>query len=266
MTNKAVPAVAMGLIVFLARAAGPRPTDIEAAADVERTRAVAADYTRRMPDFVCTQTIRRSIHYTLPKNWQPTDVLVVKLRYSGQTEDRQLLQRNGRPSDRPDEPLGGLDNIGEFGGMLETVFDRQSQAEFHWESSKLVAGRQISVYSYRVPKEHSSYMLSFDPGGYVHRQIVAYRGEVDVDRETGGVLRLTYQAEGIPKDFPMQFASTAVDYAMVEVAGRRYLLPVKSQIESETDGLRSRNISEFTDYRKFGADSSIRFGDTVENQ
>jgi hypothetical protein len=64
----------------------------------------------------------------------------------------------------------------------------------------------------------------------------------------------------------MQFASTAVDYGFVEVASRQYLMPIRSEIETNTDGIRSRNISEFKDYRKFSTDSTITFGDTVPNQ
>ena len=265
MKIKALPVAALGLTIGLTQAAAPRPSDAETASEVERTRAVALDYTRRMPDFICTQTIRRSYHLTLPRNWINADVLTVKLRYAGQTEDRQLVLRNGQPV-APGEPFGGLENIGEFGGMLESVFDPQSQADFHWESWKSVRGRPAEVYSYRVEKARSSYTLSFDPGGYCHRQLVGYHGTVDVDRETGGVLRLTYEADTIPKSFPMQYASTAVDYGFVEVAGRQYLLPLHAEIETDADGIRSRNISEFTDYRKFSADSTIRFADTAENQ
>ncbi len=265
MKIKALPVVAWSLMAWPAWSATVRPSEAEMAGEVERTRAVAADYTKHIPDFICTQTIRRAYHLTLPKNWIPTDVLTVKLRYAGQTEDRQLLERNGQPVPSG-ESAGGLENIGEFGGMLESVFARASHAEFHWEGWKTAGERAVSVYSYRVEREHSAYMLSVDPGGYMHRLVVGYHGSIDVDRETGGVLRLTYEADGVPKNFPLQSAVTTVEYGFVEVAGQRYLLPVRSEIETDSDGYRSRNISEFSDYRKFSADSTVRFGDTVANQ
>lgn len=255
----------LGLTVCFGWAAAPRPSDAETANSVERTRALAREYSRRMPDFLCTETIHRSYHLTLPKNWIRADVLTVKLRYAGQTEDRELLARNGRPA-AAGETLGGLENIGEFWGMLEGVFDPESQAGFHWESWKTLRDRPASVFSYQVEKSHSSYMLSFDPGGYAHRQVVGYHGTVWIDRDTGGVLRLVYEADTIPADFPMQYASTTVDYGFVEVAGGQYLLPVRAEIETDVDGFRSRNISEFRDYRRFSTDSTVRFGDTIENQ
>ncbi|MGA2195833.1 MAG: hypothetical protein ABSH40_11230 [Bryobacteraceae bacterium] len=256
-----ISGAALGLILWPAQAAPLRPSETEAAREVEKTRTVAADYTKRLPDFICTETIRRYIRVALPKTWQPADILTIKLSFSGQAEDHRLVQINGQPADEPEESLDGLVNIGEFGGMLEAVFGRATQAVFHWEGWKTVRNRPAAVYSYQVEKAHSLYMLTFDPGGYQHRQVVAYHGVVEVDWESGGVLRLVYEAGGIPKDFPMQYARTTVDYDFAEVAGRRYLLPVKSETETGSVVLRARNIVKFEEYRKFSADSTIRFGD-----
>src|ERR1039458_9525171 len=182
-----ISGVALCLIVGPAQAATLRPSETEAASEVEKTRTVAVDYTKRLPDFICTETIRRYIRRTLPKTWRSTDILSIKLSFSGQAEDHRLVQINGRPADEPEESLDGLVNIGEFGGMLETVFDRATEAVFHWEGWKTVRSRPAAVYSYQVEKAHSLYMLTFDPGGYQHRLVVAYHGVVEVDRETGGV-------------------------------------------------------------------------------
>jgi len=226
-----------------------------------RVRTVAVVYTKMLPDFICTETIHRYLRLTLPKTWQPTDVLNVKLSYSNGVEDHRLFQINGQAADQPEESLDGMVNTGEFGSMLEGIFEPSTQAVFHWESWKTVRNRPAAVYSFQVEKSHSLYMLTFNAGGYPHRLVVAYHGTVEVDRETGGVLRLVYEAEGVPKEFPMPFASTTVDYDFVEVAGKWFLLPVKSETETGSEVLRSRNIVEFSDYRKFSADSSIRFGE-----
>ena len=256
-----ISGVALGLIVWPAQAATLRPSETEAASEVERTRTVAVDYTKLLPDFICTETIRRYIRLTLPKTWRPTDILSIKLSFSSQAEDHRLVQIDGQPADEPEESLDGLVNIGEFGGTLEAVFDRATQAVFHWEGWRTVRNRPAAVYSYQVEKSHSLYMLTFNAGPYAHRLVVGYHGAVEVDRETGGVLRLVYEADGIPKEFPMQYVRTTVDYDFAEVAGKRYLLPIKSETETESVVMRARNIAKFREYRKFSADSTVRFGD-----
>lgn len=258
--------VALGLVALFCKAATLGPSETEAARELEKTRMLAVDYIKQLPDFLCTETIRRYIKLTLPKGWHPTDVLSVKLSYSAQNEDRQLVRYNGQTVDQTQESVGGMRNVGEFGGMLESVFDPATEAKFQWEGWQSVRGRPTELYSYQVQKDHSRYSLGFDPGGYVHALVVGYHGTVEIDRETGGVLRLVYEADGIPQDFPMQSAVTSVDYDFVEVAGRQYLLPIKSITQTESvDAPSGRNVAEFGDYRKYAADSTIRY-DASEKQ
>lgn len=263
MNIKARPVVALGLFGLLAQAADSRFAATEEPGAIERTRAIAADYLKRMPDFICTQTIRRFMRYTMPKTWQPLDTLMIKLRYAGQEEEREVVKRNGENTQGFEADFGGMRNIGEFGGMLEALFDAKTQAVFHWQVFITVAGHPAAVYSYAVDKANSQYELNFDPG-YGHHLVVGYRGVIALDRETGGVLQMSYEAEGIPPDFPMQYAKTAIDYDFVDIGGKRYLLPMKSQVETGSPLLAARNISEFSGYRKFSADAAITFADVVE--
>jgi hypothetical protein len=80
-----------------------------------------------------------------------------------------------------------------------------------------------------------------------------------MDRETRGVLRLVYMADGVPDGFPVRESRVTVDYREAEIAGSSYLLPVNASVAMR-QGLRtSRNEVTFQDYRKFSADSSILF-------
>jgi hypothetical protein len=84
---------------------------------------------------------------------------------------------------------------------------------------------------------------------------------VEVDRETGDVLRLTYIADSIPKDYPIRSSSTSVSYDFFDVGGRPYLLPASSETEMRSSEMWAKNHTDYRDYRKFSADSTIRFGD-----
>jgi hypothetical protein len=84
---------------------------------------------------------------------------------------------------------------------------------------------------------------------------------VEVDRETGEMLRLTYAADAIPKTYPIHLSTTAVNYDFADVGGKKYLLPASSEIEMRSDDMWARNQTEFREYRKFSADSTINFGD-----
>ena len=240
-------------------AAEPGPPMEETTRLLERSRSASLEYVKSLPDFTCTQVVRRFIELTLPKGWHPVDILTVKLSYVDQNEDRKLVLVNGQPADKPEESTGGLVNTGEFGGMLETVFDPASEARFRWESWQTIGDRPAAVYSYEVDQPHSRYSLRIGEQSPSQEVVVGYRGLVAVDRETGEVLRLVYQASEIPKDFPIQNVSVTVDYGFANAGGKRYLLPIRSETETRVQGLHKRNQTEFRDYQKFTADSSIQF-------
>jgi hypothetical protein len=243
-------------ITGVAAQAGPAD---ETARLLERSRSVSLRYVQSLPDFLCTQEIRRFIELTRPKGWRLLDTLTVKLSYTDRKEDRKLILVNGAPANLEEESVGGLVNIGEFGGMLETIFDPATQTHFQWQSWQTVRDRPAAVYAYDVDRSHSFYMLRHGEHVASEGVVVAYRGLIAVDRETGEVLRLTYEAADIPKDFPMQSASVTVDYDLADAGGRMFLLPCRSETETAANGLKSRNVVEFRDYRKFTADSSIQF-------
>jgi hypothetical protein len=66
----------------------------------------------------------------------------------------------------------------------------------------------------------------------------------------------------MPKAFPLDTVESAVDYDYVLIADKKFLLPVHSEALSCERGtaICSRNVIDFRNYRKFGADTEITFG------
>jgi hypothetical protein len=52
-----------------------------------------------------------------------------------------------------------------------------------------------------------------------------------------------------------------VNYDFADVGGKPYLLPASSETEMLSLELWARNHTEYREYRKFSADSTIRFGE-----
>jgi len=85
------------------------------------------------------------------------------------------------------------------------------------------------------------------------------RGVVYMDRESHQVLRLGYEAEGIPANWPILRTPSVLDYDFAEVAGQRYLLPRRVDLRVIGRDEQSRNVTEFGNYRKFSSDATITF-------
>ncbi len=89
-----------------------------------------------------------------------------------------------------------------------------------------------------------------------------YTGNVWIDDETSRVLRIEMQARHMPDEFPLDHVESATDYDFVRIGERKFLLPVHSENLSCERGTSqcSRNVIDFRNYRKFGADTEITFG------
>jgi hypothetical protein len=253
-------AAAIGMVVWAAVAMPQRPSALDADAAIEKSRAIALDYARSLPNFVCTETVRRYSDTRGRGQWVPEDTLTVKLSYFEQKEQHQLTLIDGKPTGQVYETLTGARGMGEFGGTLHGIFDPASAAQFRWESWKNVRKHRVAVYNYVVDQSHSRYMMETGSLSNIHKAIVAFHGVIEIDSETGQVLHFTYIADRIPRELSLNSTRTTVDYDFADVGGRDYLLPASSETVMVTPRIQMKNQMTFTEYRKFGSESTITFG------
>jgi hypothetical protein len=245
------------LLCAPAAAQSPAPGDQKGTLDA--AREIAIHYASKLPDFICTENVTRN-DSTSPTNIQ-VDRLVIQLSYYTQKEKYKLVTMNGQPAKQPLESLDGLITGGEFGSLQLGVFEPSSAADFQWKAASTLRKHKVAVYTYRIARANSHYMLGRRNGSGKMIEVPAgYHGEIYLDSETSRVLRLTAQADDMPSDSGILQSSIQVDYDATNVAGRGYLLPSRSESHMERMYRKISNVVTFTGYRKFEADSSIDFG------
>jgi hypothetical protein len=257
-----MPATAHLAIFALLAAAAPavaQELEPEQASLLEMAREAAIRYSATLPDFLCTEVVRRSEDPQGFGRWRPLDKLTVKLSYFDHKEDYKLLEVNGKPTLLDFMYVGGALSTGEFGSRLYAVFDPHSHGEFRWKGWTTLRKRRVARFSYHIAREYSIFKIQYGtaPVG-PNAIIVPYRGEVFVDDETHMVLRLTQLAE-IPQNFPITANESIVDYEFAAVGGRPYLLPSHADIKTRSGRYVAENNVEFRDYRKFQTEATITF-------
>jgi hypothetical protein len=245
-------------------ASPPEPSSQEQAGIILEARTIALAYSSSLPDFICTEVIRRYMDPKGKESWRLGDTLAVDLSYFKQHEEYRLTAINNRRTDKPFESAGGQVSEGEFGSMLREVFDPTSKADFVWDHWTTLRKRPAHVYFFRIPIFDSKFTLEFRTKAGRERTVAGAHGFVYVDRETHRVMRIERQAESVPRDFPIQQASSSVDYDFTEVGGNPYLLPLRASSQMQYLQLRSRNEVEFRAYRKFSGEATLSFGDVPE--
>jgi len=239
--------------------APPPPTPEEQAQIIDHARALALEYTGTLPNFLCTETVRR---YTAGKNggvWKRGDVLVIALAFTDKGEQYKLLTIDGHPTNKKLADVGGSMSNGEFGSLLKMIFTPTYAADFRWERWTRLSGRLTAVFTYYVEQKNSPYTINWKTGTKHYSGKFAIRGALYIDRETNHVMRFTDQAEGIPTAWPILSTPSTLDYDYADIGGQKFLLPKHVDSRLLTKSEQNRNRIEFGDYRKFSGEATVTF-------
>jgi hypothetical protein len=234
----------------------PPPSPEEQRAVLEEVRRNALDYTRGLPDFICTQRTRRFVDPG-GRGWRLADTIQEQLSYVDNHENyRVVLINDLLVNNVSHEELGGTTTSGEFGTMLYQIFKPETQTEFRWTRWATLRGRRMHVYEFVVRQRNSEYSVLDQNSG--RHMIAGYHGLIYADRDTRTVMRIKMDLDGM-EDFPIKAVSLDLNYDFVEISGRQFVLPLRAEILSRSEGYQTRNEVQFARYQKFTADASIVF-------
>jgi hypothetical protein len=211
-----------------------------------------------LPNFICNQVTRRFQDFN-GSGWRPIDIIVERLTYFEHREDYKVVEVNGRPSSLPHNQLHGASSSGEFGSVLKGIFAPDTEAQFTWQTWFKLRGRKMYVFSYSVRKDRSNYHIVVPEGSI--DLVTAYHGLIFIDSTRHFVHRITLNADGVPPSFPIQDVNLALDYEYTRIGDADYLLPLTFELRSREGNALIKNDVDYENYRKFGADTNIRFGE-----
>ncbi|MGB6691845.1 MAG: VWA domain-containing protein [Terracidiphilus sp.] len=244
--------------------AGPLKIETSEGADppptADELKSILADATRRanefsesLPNFMCAQVTDRSTLSRRDGKWRHRDNYVELLEYRDGNETRTMLELNGSKSDLDQRGIEGMISYGEFGGVLKSVFQPSSKADFQWRSTGTLGDGTVQIFDYKVARENST----FDIGPTLHQVVAGFHGQVFIDSATRSVRRITMVADEMDK-FPLHATSVSLDYDYILINNHDYLLPVGGEVSTRLGRSKAiLNQIEFRDYRRFGSNARI---------
>jgi len=248
----------------------PPPSSEEQAAILDDVREYALNYSKSLPDYICTQVVRR---YVAPAaggkyskyagsasdpSWRLENTLTIRLSYFEQKEDYKLILVNNTVTQEDYRKLGGTVSAGDFGSLLRQVFEPATETHFEWDHWALMRGRPSYVFAYKVSRDRSQWHITADREFDI---ITAYRGLIYVDQETHQVLRITMESVDIPPTFPIRHATDQLDYDYQELGDEKekFLLPLSGVVHVDSGDVLTMNRNEFRLYHKYTSSSEIKF-------
>ena len=235
------------------------PSSAQDAAVLEKATELALQYTAKLPNFICTETINRFVKRKPADPWKAQDKLTLSVAFSEKGEQYKLQAINDTPTTKPFQNVGGYKSKGEFGSLLRRIFQKESATSFKWERSETLNGNPVQVYSYKIDKDHSKYSVTMSSLLKTYRDTFAMQGFIYIDPRSNQVMRFTVEAVGIPTDWPISATSSIVEYAFADIGGQQFLMPFTVEGKVVMKDKQTRNLIQFSDYRKFSSEATIDF-------
>jgi hypothetical protein len=245
--------VALGLLSVFGLAAQP---GFDAETLLHDIRERIRDNLNRMPDYVCTQTVERSVRSGAGAPLKTLDTLRLEVALVG---NRELFSWAGASRFQEQELADlvgrGAVGTGSFALHAKTVF-LTGAAEFEYRGEDVKDGRKAFRFTYSVPLEASRYRVRMQP----HEAVVAFKGAFLADAETLDVIRLEVHAEDLPQKLGLIRVSDVMEYARTPIGGTDFLLPRASELTmSGAYGDESVNRAKFGACRQYSAVSTLSF-------
>lgn len=240
----------------------PPPDSVEQARILHEIIDNARNYAKSLPDYMCVQLTRRHFDPTGTENWRSYDTIRESVSYVDHKEHYEVTMVNNQAvSNVEHQRLGGSTLSGDFGTIFTEIFAAETATEFEWDHWATLRGKRMYVFAFHVPQSRSHFTI-YD--GEAKRQITAgYHGLIYADRDASMVMRYKFECEDMPSDFPVKAVALDVNYDYIDIAGHKYVLPLKTEVKSTAMAPRGKymswNEAEFHLYRKFGTESSVTF-------
>jgi hypothetical protein len=244
----------------------PPPDSVTQQKILGMMKEYALQYSRNLPNFICTEATRRYIDPNGSDAYRSLGILLSRVSYHDGEEENRIYSVNGKLQEmdmRRANVGGGSVSSGEFGSMMQAIFEPSSEAEFGWDHWATLRGRRMAVFNYFIDSGHSQYSITYGSSeGDQQRIITAYSGLIFADPNTGEIDRIKFVARDIPKSFPVNSAEETLDYDEVQISGNPYIVPLVATLYMSAGRDKTKNEIQFANYRKFETGSTIFYGDS----
>jgi len=253
-----------------------------------RARDLVMARAKRLPNYVCVQTVDRQHFKVLQRvkrlegAAQPgaplscaeiaafdkekssdmvllsSDRLRLDLKVSGETEIGTWPGASQFGSRSVFDLIGGgTYETGTMGTFLADIFQNGA---YRYTGEETDDGIKLAAYEYRVPLQSSHYRFH-NASDWVP---TAFFGGFWIDADSLEVRRLTMDANEMPPEAGGCEAITTVEYRAVKVGAGEFVLPVRSSMRMvKTDGTETRTTAVYSGCREYHGEASIRFDDTA---
>ena len=233
----------------------PPPDSVEQARVLDAARDYARDYSKNLPNFICTQVTRRYEDPSGLEFWQSQDTVVEKLSFFEQKEDYKLAVCEQSAFTGTRETYRRHGYTRGVRHAAEGMFDPKSEAQFDWERWATLRGKRMHVFRYPIAQERSEYSVQYGTS-------VTVPGMADLFISIGILLRSCgsrRRSTRCRSDSRSTRSWRSLTTTSSRLPTMSSCLPLKASTIARMSKQLFKNDVEFRNYNRFGAEATITF-------
>jgi len=168
---------------------------------IDSVRQIALAHDDALPDFVCTQNIKRLAKFGEIVGWTFVDQIVAEVSYFKKKEHYKILTIDKKPpSAKANVGIAGVSSEGDFGNALYLLFAPESNASFLMEGPDRINRRKTVRAGFYISQNNSRYRI-----GLADQLVTtAYGGRCWIDLASHQVVRVEADAKDNPRSMPVK--------------------------------------------------------------
>lgn len=210
----------------------------------------------QLESFVCSERIERFATRKRAASGTPLDTLKAQVSFENGHEHYSDVKREGQTVATLSSVPGAWSE-GEFGTLLRQTEKLVRTENIQFDGDDEIYDAPATRFHFDVSEHDSPWDL--EVAGKHYR--VPFRAQVWVDKSSGEILKTTRTSLGAIADTRIAKLEWSVTLASVDLNGKKWLLPKQGEylVEYETSGRREWNELSFSNYHRYGAETSLRF-------
>ena len=223
---------------------------------LERARAANGDLYSTLKSFVCREEIQRYKGDLKGSKTRFIDQVSTNLSFENGVEHYSDIfqNKNSRPSM---SAIAGAWSEGEFGTLLQQTGKLLEIQPVNFVAFETLAGSPTAIFRFEVSENQSPWDLEV---GSQHYQI-PFTTDVWISVASGEILKISRKSIAIPAETRISEIDWDVSLAAVDLNGTTWLLPNSAAyaVSYEESKRREWNQMSFSNYHRYGAESSLKF-------
>ncbi len=222
---------------------------------LEQARVASARSFSDVVDVICQEHVNR---YRISHKGalELIDSIDAQVAVEHGLEQYSAIRQNGIDRASLDD-IGAVWSDGEYATFINDARQALNRSSPAQGTIASLNGTSAILISFEISKTASSW----DFVVHGHHYQLGFHGEIWISQKTGELLRCRRIANGIDRASGVKSIGWAVDFGIVEVAGKTVSLPTSAtyDVEYTRSDLSSHNAIAFTNYHRFATEASIRF-------